>query len=130
MKKLKRNPIEFALLLVLLTGCAGLERSCSSCSARNFGSDWIVVELTETDGKPYRCWELNEVSITNEEGSDGIYWKTKEGNLMHISGSYDYIQVVNEKWDEAFAEINMTREACTKIRTKKFDPVQNKYIFP
>ena len=118
------------LSVLMLAGCAGLERGCSSMCAEEFGSDWIIVELTEAGGKPYRCWELRDVSITSEAGSDGIYWLTEVGNLIHVSGSYDYIQVEHNAWDEAFEELNLTREACTAIRAKRYDPYKDEYVIP
>jgi hypothetical protein len=30
--------------LLLLAGCAGVSRDCSSCNAEHFGSDWIIVK--------------------------------------------------------------------------------------
>ncbi|MFC1640879.1 hypothetical protein ACFL2D_02385 [Patescibacteria group bacterium] len=99
-----------------------------SCCATGFGSDWVVVELTEAGAIPYRCWELRGVSITNEQNSDGIYWLDKKSNnLIHASGSYDYVQVQGGDWDDAFANINMTQETCKIIRERKFDPETNTY---
>ena len=87
--------IAIMMMCLTMSGCAGFERGCSSTMATSFGSDWAVVELTEQRGTPYRCWTLEGVSVANEEMSDGIYWKTRKGHLVHISGSYDYVQVKN-----------------------------------
>jgi hypothetical protein len=93
------------------------------------GADWVVVELVEMNGSPYRCWELRNVALSSEEGSDGIYWKDREsGNLIHVSGSYDYVQVRDGNWDAAFRQINMSREACTIIHNRVFDPIVGKYV--
>jgi hypothetical protein len=118
------------LLLCTLAGCAGVERSCSSCAASSLGADWVVVELREYDGTPYRCWMLTSVSIENETNSDGIYWVTADGNLIHVSGSYDRVQVEKGQWDAAFAEINMTEKACKEINQSVYDPGARDYIFP
>jgi hypothetical protein len=133
MKSLKQKTghgLASFVLMFAMVGCAGIERSCSSCMAQSLGSDWIVVELREMDGTPYRCWQLKDTSISNEEGSDGIYWVTDDGNLVHVSGSYDRVQVENGQWDEAFAEINMTREACRQVNQARYDVLKGKYVTP
>lgn len=86
------NRIRIALLCMLLASCAGFQRGCSSCTAQNFGSDWIIVQFG-TDGKPFNCWRLEGVSVANEEHSDGIYWQSSDGHLVHISGFYNRVQV-------------------------------------
>lgn len=121
---------KIALMLLMLTSCAAIDRSCSSCLATNIGADWIVVELAEVDGTPYRCWELRGVSVVSEQGSDGIYWKNNQGNLVHVAGSYDYVQVKNNRWDDAFAQINMTREACATVHSMVYNPATSKYELP
>lgn len=119
----------FVAFCIFMVSCASIDRGCSSCWAENMGADWVVVELTEMDGTPYRCWELRNVALSSEEGSDGIYWKdTISGNLIHVSGSYDYVQVKGDSWDAAFTQINMTRNVCTTVRNRLYDPVINKYI--
>jgi len=120
----------YVLVAILITGCAGVERSCSSTLATELGGDWIIVELRENDGIPYRCWMLEGVSVDNEENSDGIYWQTEDGNLIHVSGSYDRVQVEDGKWDEAFAEINMTRKACEQVNKSTYDPDKQEYVLP
>ena len=120
----------YALCLLFLSSCAAWSRGCSSCMAKKFGADWVVVELTEADAIPYRCWELRGASVENEPASDGIYWKNNKGNLVHVAGSYDYVQVDGGDWDDAFAEVNLTQEACATIRARRFDTTQNKYVTP
>jgi len=91
MKRITGHSIASIILMLTIVGCAGIERSCSSCMATKLGSDWIVVELREMDGTPYRCWMLEDVSIANEEASDGIYWKDpKTGNMVHVSGHWRF----------------------------------------
>ena len=109
--------------LPLLVGCAGMGRSCSSCSAESFGADWVVVQM-DFNGHPYSCWELPDTSITNESSSDGIYWKENwSGNLVHISGHYNRVQVAGGNWARAFSELGLTREACIQIQDFHYDPV-------
>lgn len=116
-----RNHFILFLLCSTLAGCAGFNRGCSSWSARSFGADWVVVELG-LDGTPYRCWTLNNVSITNEPSSDGIYWKdTATGNLVHISGSYDYVQVEGRNFEAALNYLGLDRRTCETIRTQRYN---------
>jgi hypothetical protein len=108
-------------LLALFTGCAGYWRSCSSCNAESFGADWVIVQM-DMNGYPYRCWELPKTSVSNEPASDGIYWEERGGgNLVHISGHYNRVQVVGANWDRAFAELGLTRESCKAIQSRRFD---------
>lgn len=81
-----------ALMCLLLTSCAGWQRTCSSSFATTFGSDWIIVQFG-ADGRPFNCWRLEGVSVANEEHSDGIYWQSEDGHLVHISGFYNRVQV-------------------------------------
>lgn len=100
------------LLVVALAGCASLNRGCSSWNAEQFGSDWIVVQY-KFDGNPINCWTLRDVSITNETGSDGIYWKdTSTGHLVHISGWYNRVQVKGERFDEAAVLLGVVAKKC------------------
>lgn len=86
--------------LILMTGCAGMTRSCSAFWAEEAGADWIVVQYG-LDGKPFNCWKLESTSIANESGSDGIYWKEPSGHLVHISGWYNRVQVRGKQFDDA-----------------------------
>ena len=121
------NRILGILLLILIPGCAGVERSCSGCWADSVGADWVIVELREQDGTPYRCWELRGVSVSNEEASDGIYWLTGDDNLIHISGSYDRVQVKDGQWDQTFREVNLTQEVCRQINASTYVPRWKQY---
>jgi hypothetical protein len=105
--------------LCFFCACTGFERGCSNNVAQSFGADHVVVKL-RYDGTPYRCWILNDVSITNEETSDGIYWKNQAGHLVHVSGSYDYITVGNGKYETALAAFNLTRETCSAIQDMRY----------
>lgn len=128
MKHLKRI---LPMLFIVMGGCAYLDRGCSSCGATYLGADWVVVELTEAGGKPYRCWELTSTTVTSEQNSDGIYWKdSRTGNLIHVSGSYDYVQVKGGNWSQAFAQLGLTKETCALVRARRYDPVTEKYLIP
>jgi hypothetical protein len=112
--------ITFIIILIIMVlgyfGRTSVSRGCSNFSAKYTGADWIIVK-TDLEGKPFRCWELRNVSIVNEENSDGIYWKdSSTGNLIHISGFYDRVQVSNNNWDKAFRTLNLTRNTCQQIR--------------
>jgi hypothetical protein len=112
---MKTKRLGIALLLLVLCSCAGLSRSCSSCWAGAAGANWIVVQM-DAFGRVMRCWELHGVSIANEESSDGIYWKSGDGHLVHISGFYNRVQVEHDGWGEAFKELGMTKEICKQAR--------------
>lgn len=93
--------IVVVLMVLMLAGCAGVQRGCSSWWAESVGSDWVVVQYGY-NGDPINCWKLQNVSITNEGGSDGIYWKDgATGHLVHISGWYNRVQVAGGRYDEA-----------------------------
>lgn len=127
--KRKFSSFNLALFLVF-AGCAGTSRGCSSCMAQQFGADWVVVQM-DNEGRPYRCWELRDTSISNEGNSDGIYWKdTTSGNLVHISGHYNRVQVENGNWDHAYQSLGLTKETCAAIRAETYDPVNRTFHTP
>ena len=113
-----RNYATKAAVVVALTGCAGMQRSCSSCSAESFATDWVVVQY-KYDGEPMNCWKLSNTSIANEQGSDGIYWvDSKTRNLVHISGWYNRVQVESGQWKEAADAIGIDLERCVSGKYK------------
>lgn len=99
------------LLSVLLTGCAGLSRSCSSWGAGAFGSDWLVAQYA-LDGHVLRCWRLPGASVSNEAQSDGIYWQAPSGHLVHISGWYNRVQVKSGDYAGAAKELDINLDSC------------------
>lgn len=103
--------IKLVLLAILLAGCASLNRGCSNFSADNFGADWIVVQY-RMDGTPFACWRLDNQSVTNEKASDGIYWVSDHGNLVHVGGWYNRVQVEHGAWDLAAKEVGVILEKC------------------
>lgn len=111
--------------LTLGMACAGIDRSCASACAENIGADWVVVQL-DLEGRPFRCWELKNVSITNEKASDGIYWKDSHGNLVHISGLYNRVQVGSGAWAEAYHELGLTAETCAKVHARQVNFVEER----
>ena len=106
------NKLVFFPLLLLVTACAGFERSCSSQMATSFGSDWIVLQYG-FDGTPINCWKLNDTSIANEEHTDGIYWKDPAGHLVHVSGWYNRVQVSSHDFDGAAKAIGVEMSGCS-----------------
>ena len=116
-------------VFLLVAGCASTSRGCSSCMAEHFGGDWVVVQM-DNDGRPYRCWELRDVSITGE-GGDGIYWKdTDSGNLVHISGHYNRVQVTGGNWDRAYKSLGLTKTTCDEVHEQTYDPVNRRFHTP
>ncbi len=107
----------YLFVLTLLSGCAGFERGCYSAGAGAFGADWVIVQMDDR-GIPYRCWTLENVSVSNEEHSDGIYWLSPDGHLVHISGHYNRVQVDGSRWNEAYRELGLTRELCHTVQDR------------
>jgi len=98
--------------VILFMGCAGMSRKCSSCTAGYVGADWLVVQYTN-DGRVMKCWKLTRVSMVNEEASDGVYWEGSDGNLIHISGWYNRVQVSGDRWKAAAAHLGIVdQSAC------------------
>lgn len=109
------------LAIIFLCGCASFERDCTSCTATTLGSDWLVVQISALDGKPIRCWQLSNASLDSEERSDGINWKdTVNGNMVHISGFYNYVQVRTGQWDTAFRQLGLTEGLCKQLSTEQW----------
>jgi len=106
--------IVIILMLVIgfiIVGPKGCSRKLDSWSASAYGSDWLVVHYTQ-NGDVINSWELNNKSVGNEDGSDGIYFTDNEGNVVHLSGHYVYVQIVNDKWEEA-------KQKFLKLQPKK-----------
>lgn len=99
------------LLFVLFVSCAGTARSCSACGAESFGSDWVIVQQ-DMSGRPTHCWLLHDTSVANEDHSDGIYWQSRDGHLVHLSNLYVRVQVANGDFDGALRELGLTRANC------------------
>jgi hypothetical protein len=103
------------ILLLGLCGCAAWQRDCSSCGASNFGSDWIVLQYG-FDGTPINCWKLTNTAIDNEHGTDGIYWQSPDGHLVHISGWYNRAQVERGDFAGAAKQLGISLAACSEGR--------------
>lgn len=99
------------LILLLLTGCAGFQRSCSSGIARSFGADWLIVQYNYS-GEQLHCWRLVDRSVANESTSDGIYWTSSSGHLVHIGGWYMRVQVSGGDFEGAAAENGIELCGC------------------
>ncbi len=120
------TPILLVAIALLFAGCDGCERGCSAEMAQNYGADWIIVQYDYTDA-PFRCWRLEDVSVANENGSDGIYWLADGGNLVHLSGMYTRIQVEGDNWAHGFREIGLTPEGCEALHNAVFDVESGEY---
>ena len=79
------------LLVVISKGPAGISRDARSWFGQNYGSDWVVVQYAQ-DGTVINHWELEGTGITSEPSSDGIYFIDGDGNVVHLSGHYLFIQ--------------------------------------
>jgi hypothetical protein len=95
------------LSISVLTGCAGAQRACSTMTAGTFGADWVVAQIG-ADGKPARCWVLRSVSVANEDKSDGIHWLGRDGDLVHLAGWIDRVQVSGGDFARAAKQIGVT----------------------
>jgi hypothetical protein len=82
------------LVVGIVIGPSGCNRYVSSWKASAYGSDWLVVQYSQSGGV-INHWELKGRSVGSEENSDGIYFKDNDGNIVHLSGHYIYIQVVD-----------------------------------
>lgn len=120
---LKRFFIVLIIILIIffilfgLSFHRGARRGCTAVVADATGANWLIVTYN-LYGDPFRCWELHEVAVTNESQSDGIYWKEANGNLVHLSGFYNRIQVTNGNWEAAFASLGITQEQCHKVQNR------------
>ena len=117
------------MLIFLCSSCAGFERKCSATCASSVGADWIVVQYTVA-GDPLRCWRLEDVSVSNEQSSDGIYWLSDDGNLVHISGQYNMVQVEGNRWREGYAELGLTESLCEQIHDRRYSLENGGWRFP
>ena len=98
------------LCLVFVSACAGVQRDCSTCTAGSLGADWVSVQYAN-DGKAIACWKLDDVAVSNEEGSDGIFW-LQGGHLVHISGWYNRVQVDGGRYADAAKLLGVDLERC------------------
>ena len=103
-----------ALLAALLAGCAS--------------RDWVVVQ-SDREGRPLRCWELRETKVTASD--DGISWTDPTtGNIVSLTAPFSSVQVAEGRWDEAFAELGLSRESCAAVRQRRYDPVSGSFVDP
>jgi hypothetical protein len=82
------------IILAILVGPSGCERHLSSWKASAYGSNWLVVQYAQ-NGSVINHWELKDRSVGSEENSDGIFFKDNDGNVVHLSGHYVFIQTAN-----------------------------------
>ena len=84
--------------IILLVGPQRIYRSYKGWKTDAYGAEWLVLQYAQ-DGSIIAYWELHKKSIGNETNSDGIYFTDNDGNVIHLSGHYIYIQV-NKNLDE------------------------------
>ena len=77
--------------VLMCAGPAGLKTGLSSWQASAYGSDWLVVQYAQS-GCTIATWELRDEAIKNEGDSDGIYFVSEGGAVVHLSGHYVYVQ--------------------------------------
>lgn len=107
-----RHTAKIALICVAVTGCANLNRGCAASNAENFGANWVITQF-DMNGHVFNCWKLTNVSVTNEESSDGIYWAEGTlGHLVHVSGWYNRVQVSGNDYASAARLIGVDINAC------------------
>ena len=103
-----------ALTVSLLTGCAGMQRGCTVWNAERYGGNWVVAQMGG-DGKPALCWLLRGASVTNEPQSDGIYWLDRDGDLVHVAGWVDRVQVSGGDYGAAARKLRIADvSGCTQ----------------
>jgi hypothetical protein len=86
----------FLLFAAVAVGPNGIKTGCAGWQASAYGSDWIVVQYAQS-GCVLSSWELKDEAIKNESGSDGIFFVGEEGDVVHLSGHYIYVQDPTEK---------------------------------
>lgn len=104
--------LRMVLGLVLLTGCAGMQRDCKASCNSSLGADWIVVQYDQL-GVPFNCWKLTNASLTSEKGSDGVFWQdTSNGHMVHVGGWYNHVQVDHGDFAQAASSIGIDINKC------------------
>jgi hypothetical protein len=109
-----KRAVTLFFLCLLMAGCAGMYRGCSSYSAQALGANWLVVQF-DNAGKPFNCWQLRNTSIANEQASDGIYW-VDGSHLIHISGWYNRVQINGnspQDFEQAAKLLGIELNRCT-----------------
>ncbi len=81
-----------AVLLLAFIGPNRISRYWASYKADAYGTNWLVIK-EDMSGDSIRYWELKDKSVGSEANSDGIYFIDENGDVVHLSGFYTYIQV-------------------------------------
>lgn len=92
--------VAIVVLLAVITGPQGCRNRLRSWSSSAYGSDWMIVQYAQ-DGSVITNWEVKNRAVNNEQNSDGIYFIDDDGNVVHLSGHYVYVEIRGDKWDEA-----------------------------
>lgn len=91
--------VAIVCVLLALFPWAGCSRSWQASIASGYGADWLVVQYSQ-DGQVIAHWELKDKSVASEQNSDGIYFVDNDGNVIHLSGHYIYVQIEGS-WESA-----------------------------
>ena len=92
------------LFFVILLGPARIQNMFASWKTKFSGASWSVIYFNNK-GKVIKYWEIQAKSIENEGQSDGIYFRDKNNDIIHLSGNYIYVQVkssfeqVRKEWN-------------------------------
>ncbi len=77
--------------IIVCYGPAGIKTGVYGWKASAYGSDWLVVQYAQS-GCVITSWELENEAVQNESSSDGIYFVTEKGPVVHLSGHYTFVQ--------------------------------------
>jgi hypothetical protein len=89
----------FACAVFVIKGPANIYRSWNNYTANWAGSSWLVIQYNQAGGI-IAHWELDDVAISSEAGSDGIYFVDNDSNVVHLSGHYVYVQTASYDLDK------------------------------
>jgi hypothetical protein len=118
-----KKRILLAICMMFMAGCAGLQRSCASTWSSNVGANWIIVQFG-FDGRPFNCWKLTNVVLTNEQSGDGVWWQDADGHLAHVAGWYNRVQVKGANFDTAARMLGVEAGQCGSGRYPHTEPIR------
>lgn len=106
-----KNLLKFVPILFLVACTSNQQAGCSRSIATEFGADWVIAQY-DMNGKPFNCWKLTDVSVNDEAHSDGVWWQSFDGHLVHISGWYNRVQVSNGDYAKAATSVGVNIKYC------------------
>lgn len=96
--------------VILALSCAGTQRDCAKGCSSQLGANWLLVQYSN-EGRPISCWQLRDVPLREEEGG-GVFWLASDGNLIHINGWYNNVQVERDNWHSAAVSLGIEIARC------------------